>query len=796
MNNIRFAWRNLQKDRFYSLLNVGGLALAIAASLLIIHYARFEYSYENVHEKAEHIYRVTLDLYRGGEYVTTDAETYPAAAPELKLRIPEIVDYARMENLKMNEVSDGENKAFLIDKIFAADPAVFSIFNFQFIQGNKQTVLRGATDAVITETIAEKFFGNRNVLGQTLKIRGHIVTIRGVIRDVPENTHLKINVLLPFSFIEKFGHKVDSWTGNNNYLYLQLSPGVDLTAFNQKLRKFSEEKLKNEVFTAEPIKKIHLYSHKEFEPEINGDARTVNFLLVIASLILLTGSINYVNLTTARSVERSKEGAIRKVLGSSRLSLIQQFLAESLLINILSFVLALIIIKIAAPIYLNLVDKPSNTSIFSDAGFWIMSIGLFVFNCLLSGLYPAFVLSAVKPVSVTNRSFTNTPKGSWLRKALVVSQFSVAIIVLAAALIIYQQLVYLRSQQIGMDIKQTLVVRCAGGEWDSLSLRHRMAFKDELLGIPGIKKVAWAGSVPGLDKGFMNTNNAITRMGDEMHAGFNYYHYVIDADFIPVLGITMVAGRNFFPGSENKHDVIINEEAAHLLGFPSAAAAIGEKITLQSDNSKYHTIVGVMKNYRQRSWKEAQMPMIHSYDENPPYGYYLLKMDGGNIRADLTAVEKTWQSYFSGHPFDYYFMDEMYDRQYKADIRFGKIVSIFSAFTVFITCLGLLGLTAYNVSRRTKEIGIRKVLGASVAGIVQLLTKDFVKLILIAIIIATPLCWWSMNRWLDGFANRITIQWWIFAGIGILAILIAVLTVSFQSMKAALTDPVKSLRTE
>lgn len=790
------AWRSIWKNKFFSFVNILGLSVATAAFLLLINYIQFERSYEKFHRNADNIYRLTLDLYKGSEFVVTDCETYPAMGPAFKSSMPEVLNYTRMQDIGESEVNY-QQKALLISRIYAADPSLFEVFNIEFLKGDKKSALSTPLQTVITESTARKFFGTVDVIGKTLNIQQQSVAIGGVVKDIPENTHLKFDMLLPFTLLEKWGYDLNSWGGNNNYTYLLMKPGTNLSAFNDKLKQFSRQRLKQEIVTAEPIKTIHLYSNKTFEPDVNGNARTVNFLLLVAFLIIFIGSANYINLTTARAAEKSKEAGLRKVLGSSRKSLIALFFIESFIINILAFFVAMILIQLALPFYASLVGEAARNALFLSRTFWITAAALFVLNTLLSGIYPAFTLSSVKAVVVTTRNFTTSLKGSFLRKALVVGQFAVALIVLSAAVIIYQQLQFVQRQNLGMNINEVLVLRGPQlNDSDSTTWNAGSVFKNRLRELPGVKNVAIAGSLPGLGLNTLNTRTNVRRFEEDTYSGTNYYLYGVDAGFLQTMDIHLLAGNNFSPiSTENKDKVLINEEAARLLGFSSPLAALNQRIRIEPGNERSVTVIGIMKNYHQQSLKESKIPIIHWFSERAG-DYYAIKVNTTDVQKTVAAIENTWKETFSGHVFDYFFMNEMFNRQYKGDVQFGKIINLFSIFTLFITILGLLGLASYDTSRRKKEIGIRKVLGASTTGILTLLSKDFLKLILIAIIIAVPLCWFALSKWLQNFAYRVEINWLVFAATGMLVIIIALLTISLQSAKAALINPVKSLRSE
>jgi putative ABC transport system permease protein len=790
------AWRSIWKKKFFAFVNILGLSVATAAFLLLINYVQFEKSYESYNRNADNIYRLTLDLYKGSEFVVTDCETYPPMGPTFKSTLPEVQDFVRMQDIGESEAIY-QQKAILIPRVYGADPSLIDMFDVKVLKGDARAALTSPTQTVITESVAKKIFGNEDAIGKTLKIQNESLSIGAVIADIPENTHLKFDLLFSFALLEKWGINLNSWGGNNNYTYLLMKPGTDLVAFNNKLKQFSGERLKHEIVTAEPINSIHLYSNKTFEPDVNGNARTVNFLLTVAFLIIFIGSANYVNLTTARAAEKSKEAGLRKVLGSSRASLIGLFFTESFIINVLALGGAMVLVWSALPFYGSLVGEPAKSVLFNSSGFWINCALLFVLNTLLSGIYPAFVLSSVKAVVVTTRNFTNSAKGSLLRRALVVGQFAVALIVLSASVVIYQQLRFIQKQDLGMNINEVLVIKepqMSGV--DSVVRSTSIAFKNKLRQLPGVKTAALAESLPGMGLSSLNTRTNIRRYEETVFNGTNYYLYGVDADFLETMDIQLLGGNNFSKNpEENNGKVLINEEAARLLGFSSPLAALNQRIKIEPEDDKFVTVAGIIKNYQQQSLKETQIPIIHWYSRRPT-AYYAIRVNTADIKTTVAGIETAWKGTFPGHVFDYFFMDEMFNRQYKGDVQFGKIINLFAIFTLFITILGLLGLASYDAARRRKEIGIRKVLGASGAGILALLSKDFLKLVLISIIIAVPLCWFALNKWLQNFAYRVEINWLVFLATGLLVILIAFITITLQSAKTTMLNPVKSLRSE
>ncbi|MGK9118969.1 ABC transporter permease [Olivibacter jilunii] len=794
INYLKSAWRTLWKDRYYALINVFGLAVSTAVFLLLVHFVRFEYSYENFIKKADDLYRVTLDNYNGSEYVDTDCETFPPLGPFLKREMPEVLDFARLQMLEDNNEIQYKHRAFRIEHIYAADPSTFSLFEVPFVKGDADSFHR-PYQLVLSETEAKRIFGSEDPIGKTVKQENTLYTVTGVFQDSPANTHLKLDVLVSFSSLNALGWSIDdNWGGNNNYLYIQLPPKIDVNAFNAKLHALTKSKLNERVrslvFNAEPIKSIHLHSHKFFEPEVNGDVKTVNFLTVIALLILLVGSVNYVNLTTARASDRVKEIGMRKLLGSSKGLLIRQLLLETLIINVAAIGFAMLLIVTVLPFYRQLIGRDNPVDLLGTGFFWLSIASLLLFNCIISGLYPAFQLAATKPIKVVGRVFTTDKEGSFFRKALIVGQFVAAMVVLSATLIVFQQLKFLKNQDIGLNPSELLVIRGPKTGADSLRSQKGLAFKNSLLALPEVEKVALSDAVPTALYD-VSTSVGVTRYGATDRNRYNYTLYGIDEDFIPANDMKLVAGKNFEKGSTNENKLIINETATRLLGFESPAAAVGGLIDLWGAK---RTVIGVMRDFHQHSLKEAVPPMIHWYSTGSDF--FTVKLQTKHMTSSLQTIEREWKAIYPEYALNYHFMNELLDQQYQSDRRFGEVVGVFSVLVLLITCLGVLGLTTYTIHKRTKEIGIRKVLGASVPDIIGLLSFDFVKLIALALVVAVPITWYAMNNWLQNYALHIQIPWWVFGLVGLFAVGITILTLSYQTVKAAWMNPVESLKKE
>ena len=787
------AFRMVRYSKANTIINVCGLGIAAAAFLLLSHYVRFEKSYENFHSNSDRIARLTIDLYNGPELIGTDCETYPPLGPALQKRMPEVVDYARLQDYSPIEVKDS-NQVFALDKMYAADPSVFKLFDYKLAEGDPGSALANPMQAVISQKIARRLFGHNPAIGKIIKVNTRPILITGVMEDVPPNTHLRFDLLVSFSSIPTFGGDTSTWQGNNNFTYLLLKKETDLRLLNTKLKAFARERLKNENIVAQNIQDIHLYSNRGFEPDINGDIKTVRFLNIVAILIIIIGCINYVNLVTATASARAKEAGMRKLLGSSKSSLIQQYLTETTIVNLMAFAFALVLIQFVYPFYLDLTGKNFLKNLFLEESFWVDVAGLFISNALLSGIYPALVLSSVKPYAVIRRTFTQGA-GTFLRRGLVVGQFTVAIIVLIASTVVYRQVQFMRNQDMGMNASQLLILKGpVHSESDSIHNQRIRSFRNQLLNLGKIEQISTSGAVPGENINQLNTTTGIVKYGSNIESGYNYANYDIDENFLPGMQIKLLAGRNF-RANNPRNEVLINEEACRLLGYASPVAAIGGRITYARRGQQYSEIIGVVADYKQRSVKEAMLPLIHTYSETND-SYYGLKVNTGNIRQTVSSIEQIWKSSFPENAFQYFFLDELIDRQYKSDLQFGKIIAIFSGLTLFITCLGILGLTAATIAKRTREIGIRKVLGASSNSIVSLISIDFIRLVCIAILIASPVAWFLMNEWLKDYNTRINIGLWVFLAAGSLAVFVAMATISYQAIRAANANPVNSLKAE
>ncbi len=582
------------------------------------------------------------------------------------------------------------------------------------------------------------------------------------------------------------------------YTYLKLRPGTDLKQLDSKLVAFCDEHMNNQDWSKKnnvrnelhvlPLSDIHLYSNYNQEAEVNGDGQTVSFLFLIGVLIIFIAWINYINLATARSIERAREVGVRKVLGALRSDLIGQFLTESFVLNVIALILAVITAFLLTPSFNQFVGREASIGFRLPTQYWTGFLVLFFLGSFLAGIYPAFVLSGYKAVTVLKGIFKNSNSGILLRKTLIVAQFITSVVLVAGTMIVYQQISYMRNQKLGTNISQTLVIEGTSAMQDSVYSGVFQPFKDDITHLANVKSITASTSVMGNE---IYWTNGVKKLGSENKA-VTLYNIGIDYDFIPAFEIKMAAGRNFSKQmSTDKKAILLNEEAVKALGFESPEAAVNQKVVRRDT----FTVAGVVASFHHQGLQKKVDPMIFILRPNSRQ-FYSVKMGPENIRQTVASVEKAWKRYFPEDPFNYYFLDDSFNKQYRSDQLFGSIFSVFAFLAILIACFGLAGLSAYNILQRRKEIGIRKVMGASVKQLLLLLSKDFLKLVLISFLVAIPVTVILMNRWLEDFAYRIHISWWVFLIAGIISICIAFATISFQAFKAAVANPVKSLRTE
>jgi len=816
-NYLKTAWRNLRKNKVFSLINIAGLSIGMAACLLILQYVNFELSYDQFNKNVSDLYRVYNDRYQNGKLVQHGTITYSAIGKAMQDDFPEVINHARVEPFGKVIIITNDKK-FDDQETIAVDNSFLTMFSYSLVAGNKQTALKDPYTAVLTQSAAKRYFGVRDnnfasLPGKTINM-GRDSTpykITGICKDVPENSHLQFDILASYvtMLAGKNPYKESDYdfTDSDFWHYVQLKHGTNYKTLQAKFEAFSQRHFQGnkvsgsvEKFYLQPLSKAHLYSDFEYEIGKTGSAAVVWGLLVIALFIIVIAWVNYINLSTAKSAERAREVGVRKVSGASRSQLIRQFLSESFFINIISLGLAFLFITVLQGPFNNLIQHKLSLSFLFQKSLngYTVTIGLFalmLIGILVSGFYPAFVLSSFKPILVLKGKFSSSKRGVVLRKGLVIGQFAITVALIIGSIVVYRQIKYMTGQELGMNIDQMLVIKPPVlNSFDSSFMATENSFKDEVRQIANVKGITATNRIAGDEMGRAFN---VHRADDSSGNNFTMRNMGADYDFINVYGIKLLAGRNFsrldYNADYNKlHNILINASAVKLLGFPSNEEAIGKSVMMF--NKKWD-IIGIINDYHQKSLRYPLEPII----VEPFYSTYnpiSVKVSTGSLSSTLEAIKAKYVAFFPGNLFNYYFLDEKFNAQYKDEQLFGKAFSIFSVFAIFIACLGLLGLSLFATAQRTKEIGVRKVLGASVSNVVTLLSKDFIKLVIIAFVIASPIAWWIMHNWLQNFAYRINISWWIFFTAGILAVIIALATISFQAIRAAIANPVKSLRTE
>ena len=808
-NYLKIAWRDLIANKTYSLLNIIGLSSALICFVFIALWINDEWSYDRFNEKADRIYRVA-------GMVFGETETFEQACSAVPLGPALKADFAEVENfvrLDMNDalVKNG-NQMFMEDGILLTDPTFFDVFSYPLTVGDPNTALKDPFCMVLTESMAQKYFGRDNPIGKNLVImlhdstgRGVSYKITGIVQDAPRNAHFTFNFLVSFETLIAYNRAEltsnDAWANNSYYTYILLRKGVDAVAFASKLPQFYDRHVMpilrksgiskpNSAYTLMPLTDIYLKSHVRYEIAPTSSLANLYIFGSVGLFILLIAGINYVNLATARSMKRAKEVGIKKVMGVMKRQLMFQYLLESVLVTLFSLALSLVACDLLQPAFHQITGK--DIHLFNSPILLGFAIGIAIILGVLSGIYPAFFIASYQPITVLKGSFSTSGEGVWLRKSLVVLQFTITIILLISILVINSQMSFIQNKDLGYDKEALLNIKVNG---DIDVQRNIEPFKNDLLKSPLIKSITTSNSILVGGAG----NNGIETIDDHgRKINTNIYRIRVDYDFIPTMGIKVVAGRNFsvaFPTdarTDSAQNYILNEAAMKALGWQNTEHALDKPIMMNNRDGK---VVGIVKDFHFNSLQHKIEPLVmHLRDFN--FSRIILKIERSKAQSAIAYVENQWKQHFPTAFLDYDFVDKKLGEQYKAEARFSRIFFYFSLLSIIIACLGLYGLTSFATEQRKKEIGIRKVLGAGITSVFNLLSKDFLNLVLISAIIASPVSWWVMHAWLQDFAYRIDMSWWMFSIAGSFVLLIALLTVSYQSIKAAVSNPIKSLRTE
>jgi putative ABC transport system permease protein len=804
-NFLLVAFRNLRRNKAFSAINIVGLAIGIAACLLILLFVGHELSYDRYNDKADRIVRVTFQARMQGGGIK-EANVMPPVGPALKKDFPEVLEATRLREYGMPRLSNGK-QIFREDKFAFADSNFFRVFTIPLLRGDTATALTQPNTIVITKAVARKYFGTEDALGKTIVFKEDNLApmkVTGIIDEIPENSHFHFSLLASMTGLPEANDP--SWLNSNYFTYLLLPKHYDYKKLEaqlpHELDKYAGPQFQKGIglslgdyrkagnsidLLLQPLTDIHLHSNLTGELEANGDIRYIYIFSAIAVFMLLIACINFMNLSTAGASKRSREVGIRKVLGSMRGQLLGQFLAESLLLTAVAMILALALVYWALPLFNYLTGQTLNIHWGSMP--WLMPalIGFGLFTGILAGSYPAFFLSAFNPVAVLKGRLTAGKGGARLRSGLVVFQFFISISLIVGTVVVYRQLSYIRHERLGYDRDHVVVVQEVW--WLGKNVD---AFRQELLNDPRVASVSLSGFLPA---GQSYGDNYMVNPDGNASQLVKTVNYQVDESYIPTLGMQLAAGRNFSKAfGTDSSAVIVNETAARTFGWGHNALGHTLAHTENDGTRKVYRVVGVLRDFHFRSFHELITPLVMELGGD--YSNMIVRTRTSDYTGLLAEMKRYWADAKAEAPFSYSFLDDRFDDSIKAEQTIGRILGIFAGLTIFVACLGLFGLATFTAEQRTKEIGIRKVLGADTRTIVALLSKDFLRLVALAFLIATPAAWLGMNRWLQDYPYRITIGWWVFALAAGLTLVITLLTISLRALKAALANPVDSLRAE
>ncbi len=799
-NYLKIALRNLLRHKGYSFINLAGLAVGMACCMLILLYVRDELRYDRFHERADRIYRLTLSTDKGEQ--PTNANTSFGQGPALAAEFPEIAAVVRFRKMGWGEkrVFAHDDKRFYEEHFFFADKNVFEVFTFPFLRGDAQAALAEPFSLVITEAMSRKYFGPDNPLGETISLDPYNdgeftdYKITGVVKNVPHYSHIKFDFLASFESQKDLASMAGrrGWGLESVFTYMLLKPGAHAEKVEARLPAFLDERLGKDHWYSlhlQPLIDIRLHSNLRAELEPNGDLAYVYIFSAIAAFILLIACINFMNLATAQSAQRAKEVGMRKVVGAFRAELVKQFLIESICLSLFALGLAFILLEVSIPLLNRIVGKQIEIDYATDLPFVALTLGLALVTGLIAGSYPALFLSARQPIdSLTGKTSSGRKAAAILRKGLVIFQFAISVILVICTTVVYYQMQFLRKKNLGFD-REVIVIAPLN---DQIRNNYRAA-KRELLQHSNLLAMTVSEQVPA------KAGNGAGYKIDGWKESEGLTRFFVDHDFLKTYGIGLAAGRDFDEkiSTDATAAFMVNEAFVRLAAWKSPTEAIGRSIRMSHARQDYEgTIVGVVQDFQLSSFRDSVWPLVINIMPLEKLNFISFRIARQEAAATLAHLSRVWSKFSPSYPLDYYFLDDDFARLHQADQQLGRVFRTFALLAMGIACLGLFGLAAFAAERRTKEIGVRKVLGATVTSVVAMLSKDFVKPVLLANLIAWPLAWYAMNKWLQSFAFRVEMEWWVFALAGGMALLIALLTVSFQALKAALANPVDALRYE
>jgi putative ABC transport system permease protein len=784
-NYFKTAWRNLVKNKMFTFINIAGLALGMTCSLIIMLWLKDELQKDKFHQHDKSLFRVMENQYYSGD-ISTFNSTPGIFAENVVKDIPEIQMASQMlwESEPVFTVGDiyNKEKGRFVQKDF------LKMFSFKLAKGDPKTAMANPDGIVISQKLADKYFKGQDPMGKIIKIDNkENVTVTGVLEEIPEASSLKFDFLMNYYLWFKDNDWAKEWGNNGPRCFVMLAPGSNVDKVNAKIKNYLKTKNKDsniELFL-QNYGDSYLYSNWDGGKLLGGRIDYVRIFSIVAIIILLIACINFMNLATARSLKRAREIGVRKVIGAGKRQLVAQFIGESMLVTFLAIILSILMVLILLPSFNQMTEKKLFLD-FGSGSFWLILLGLLVVTGFIAGSYPALFMSSLRPIVVLKGSLKFKPAATYFRKALVVFQFALSIILILGMIVVYRQIDFIHNKNLGFSREELLFMPLEG----ELG-KNFMTFKEVLLKEPGIQAVTSAQSSP-LEVG--SSTQGVKWPGKDTTKQILFANNPVTYDYIKTMGITLLAGRDF--GTDYGLDSVnylINEATARKIGYTDP---VGKELTMWDDKG---TIIGLMKDFHHNSLHVPIEPLIirlHKKSWGNYWGNVIVRTKPGQSKLAIASMEKTWKQFNPGFPFQYFFTDEEIAKTYKAEYTVSKLSRYFAFLAIFISCLGLFGLVTFTAEQRTKEIGIRKVLGASVSGIVQMLSKDFLKLVLIASIIAFPIAWWAMNNWLADYAYKVDIGWWIFPIAGLAAMFIALLTVSLQAIKAAFANPVGALRSE
>ncbi|MGQ8337409.1 ABC transporter permease [Sunxiuqinia sp. A32] len=805
MLQIKNILRNLKKNKAFTFINIGGLSIGIAAFFLLMIYVAFEKSYDEFLDNNENTYRVQLKQYKNGEPLFNKATSTYNIGPLIKDEIPEVKEFARAGFEKC--LVFRENNYLNSQDLFWTDSTFLNVVKVEMVQGDKQTALISPYTTVLSDKLAKIYFGDSDPIGQIIYINEHLpFTVTGVFKSLPANSHLNFKLLLSLStgnvLWPGWGTDNYSWGGHGwLYTYITLQEGSSPKVVEDKIAKLVKEKMP-ENFLAENIQfefhlqkvtDIHLNSKLENEFKVNGSKQYINIFMLIGIIALIIAWINFINISNAQAYDKVKESAIRKVNGATRKDITSIFITEAFILNLLGTVIACILILISIPVFSQLTGKALDVFLKQNPSYIFMLLGTMIIGAIISGIYPGLILSSIKPEKVLKSNHVNPKSKLSFRHALVVFQLAASICLIITVTTIYKQMQYISKKDLGYNRNFVVVLEAPRSmNMDSTKYVKYRTFKENFTQISAVRNITSTLFKMGEESVY---DFSVNRINGEETKDILIKRNLIDDDYLNVFGIHLLAGENFRSNTRRRsEEIIINQQACELLGFKSPADAIGKSISSNGNNRA--KIIGVTANFHQENLKVPVRAMCFSFDHPNNFGSYIVSVNPSDINGTISQIETIWNEIYVNDPFIYQFLDEQLENLYFSEIRLGKLLMIFACITVFITCLGLLGLILITTKKNIKIIGIRKVNGANSIEIINLLNKDFVKWVVIAFIIAIPVSWYAMTQWLASFAYRTTLSWWIFTMAGLVIFGIAMLTVSWQSWKAASRNPVEALKYE